>query len=221
MLDVHVSELVEHHKELMIPYWRVKRRVAEMAREYVVEQSGDGEDALFLTILCGGASFAEMFLTEVAKLGYGEYSSKDNIGLSSYSNGDSSNRQPEIIQPLKNPEAVAGRKVVILEDIKDTGISLEKVISELTKLGATSIEVIALLAKPEAAEVQLSVPSRYGFEIPKEFVVGDGIDWAEKYRVLLGVWRIVKHENGVKGDERNWGQRMWERVNVWVDRHLT
>lgn len=135
--------------------------------------------------------------------------------------GNSSNRQPEIVQPLKNPDAVVGKKVVVLEDIKDTGISLEKVISELTKLGATRIEVIALLAKPEAVEVELSVPSRYGFEIPKEFVVGDGIDWAEKYRVLLGVWRIVKHENGVKGDARSWGQKLWERVNVWVDRHLT
>lgn len=220
MLDVHVSELVEHHKELMIPYWRVKRRVAEMASEYVVEQSGDGEDTLFLTVLCGGASFAEMFLTEVARLGFGEHSSKDNIGLSSYGNGDSSNRQPKVIQPLKNPEAVAGRKIVILEDIKDTGTSLERVISELTKLGAASIEVIALLAKPEAAEMELSVPSRYGFEIPKEFVVGDGIDWAEKYRVLLGVWRIVKHENGVMGDNRSGLARLWEKVNVWVDRHL-
>lgn len=222
MLHVCMSgKLVEHHKELMIPHWKVKRRVASLAREYVGDQDDKGEEDLFITVLSGGSTFAEHFLNELAKLGYGEHSEKDNIGVKSYGTATESNQKPIIIQNLKNPESVAGKKVKILEDIRDTGLSLEVIIRHLEELGAASIEIIALLAKPEAEKVKSSVPTRIGFNIPNVFVVGEGIDWAYQYRNLLGIWRIVKHQDGVVGDMRGRGEKAWEKINVWIDRHLT
>jgi hypoxanthine phosphoribosyltransferase len=212
------GELEEHHKELMIPHWKVKRRVVNMAREYVGDQDGNGKDDLFITVLSGGATFAELFLNNLARLGYGEHSAKDNIGVSSYGRKTESNKQPIIIQNLKNPERVQGKKVKILEDIRDTGLSLDVIISHLEELGAASIEVIALLAKPEAEEVKSRVPTRIGFNIPNEFVVGEGIDWAYHYRNLLGIWKIVKLQNGITRDSRGWFAKTWEKANVWIDR---
>jgi hypoxanthine phosphoribosyltransferase len=79
-----------------------------------------------------------------------------------------------------------GRHVVIVEDIIDSGLTLSWLVSNLEARGAASVEVVALLRKPAAAKVEVNV-GLVGFDIPNEFVVGYGLDYAEKYRTLKGV----------------------------------
>ncbi|MEY4000274.1 MAG: hypothetical protein RLZZ626_629, partial [Actinomycetota bacterium] len=81
---------------------------------------------------------------------------------------------------------VLGRHVLIIEDIIDSGLTLSWLASNLTARGAASVEVVALLRKPAAAKVDVEV-ALVGFDLPNEFVVGYGLDYAERYRTLPGV----------------------------------
>lgn len=86
----------------------------------------------------------------------------------------------------------AGRDVIIVEDIVDTGLTIQKVINYLTTLGVNSVEVVTLLDKPSRREVEIS-PKYIGFNIPNEFVIGFGLDYNEKYRNLPYVG-VLKEE---------------------------
>ena len=85
---------------------------------------------------------------------------------------------------------IAGRHVIVVEDIVDSGLTLSWLLKYLESRSAASVEVVALLRKPDAVKVE--VPVRYvGFDIPNEFVVGYGLDYAERYREMpyIGVLR--------------------------------
>jgi len=87
---------------------------------------------------------------------------------------------------------LAGRNVLVVEDIVDSGLTLSWLLTNLSSRGPASVEVCALLRKPDAVKVQ--VPIRYvGFEIPNEFVIGYGLDYAEKYRNLPFVGTLAPH----------------------------
>ena len=87
---------------------------------------------------------------------------------------------------------ITGREVLIVEDIVDSGLTLSWLKSNLESRGAKSVEILAVLRKPDAAKVE--VPVKYvGFEIPSDFVVGYGLDFNEKYRNLPFVGVLAKH----------------------------
>jgi len=87
---------------------------------------------------------------------------------------------------------LTGRHVLIVEDIIDSGLTLSWLRENLESRGAASVEICALLRKPEAAKVDVDV--RYvGFEIPNHFVVGYGLDYAERYRNLRAVGILAPH----------------------------
>ena len=89
-----------------------------------------------------------------------------------------------VVRILKDLDAdLTGRHVLIVEDIIDTGVTLSWLLGNLRSRGAESVEVAALLRKPDAIQVEIDV-KYVGFDIPNEFVVGYGLDWAEKYRTL-------------------------------------
>jgi hypoxanthine phosphoribosyltransferase len=91
------------------------------------------------------------------------------------------------VRILKDLDAdVLGRHVLIVEDIIDSGLTLSWLVANLEARGSASVEVVALLRKPDAAKVEVNV-AHVGFDIPNEFVVGYGLDYAEKYRTLKGV----------------------------------
>ena len=94
---------------------------------------------------------------------------------------------------LKDLDAdITGRRIVIVEDIIDSGLTLSWLLGNLRSRGPASIDVVALLRKPEAAKVEVDV--RYvGFDIPNEFVVGYGLDYAERYRDLPFVALLGEH----------------------------
>jgi hypoxanthine phosphoribosyltransferase len=105
----------------------------------------------------------------------------DWMAVSSYGSGTKSSG---VVRILKDLDAdLTGRHVLIVEDIIDSGVTLSWLLGNLRSRGAESVEVAALLRKPDAATVDIDVKYS-GFDIPNDFVVGYGLDFAEKYRTL-------------------------------------
>src|SRR5690606_7299211 len=105
----------------------------------------------------------------------------DWMAVSSYGSGTRSSGVVRILKDLDTD--LSGRHVVIVEDIIDTGITLSWLLGNLRSRGAESVEVATLLRKPDAAVVEVDV-KYVGIDIPNEFVVGYGLDYAERYRTL-------------------------------------
>lgn len=212
-----IRNLEAHHAELMIPGSKVKHRVREMAKEFERDNFATTEDILFVTVLSGGVTFAEEFMRNITDHRVLDQAQKDELRVSTYGNGMESNGQAVVSQHLNHEAEVKGKKVVVLEDIKDTGQTLEAIVQYLENLGAAHIEIIALLSKEEMEIVKPRAKTTIGFKIPSDFVVGFGIDWDQQYRLWKGIWKIVKHENGVTGDTRPWWKKAWEKANVQLD----
>ena len=114
----------------------------------------------------------------------------DWMAVSSYGSGTKSSG---VVRILKDLDAdLDGRHVLIVEDIIDSGLTLSWLLSNLRSRGPASVEIATMLRKPDALKVD--VPVRYvGFDIPTEFVVGYGLDYAEKYRNLPFVGTLALH----------------------------
>ena len=105
----------------------------------------------------------------------------DFMAISSYGAGTDSSGVVRILKDLDLN--ISGRNVLVVEDIIDSGLTLSYLVRSLTARKPASVDICALLTKPERREVD--VPVRYiGFEIPNEFVIGYGLDYAERYRNL-------------------------------------
>jgi hypoxanthine phosphoribosyltransferase len=114
----------------------------------------------------------------------------DWMAVSSYGSGTKSSGVVRILKDLDKD--ISGRDVLIVEDIVDSGLTLSWLIANLSSRGPASVEVCALLRKPDALKVELDL--RYvGFDIPNEFVVGYGLDYAERYRNLRVVGTLAAH----------------------------
>ncbi|VTR76801.1 hypoxanthine phosphoribosyltransferase [Cellulomonas endometrii] len=116
--------------------------------------------------------------------------SMDWMAVSSYGSGTKSSG---VVRILKDLDAdLTGRHVLIVEDIIDSGLTLSWLLANLRSRGPATVEIATMLRKPEAAKVEVDV--RYvGFDIPNEFVVGFGLDYAEKYRNLPFVGTLAPH----------------------------
>jgi hypoxanthine phosphoribosyltransferase len=101
--------------------------------------------------------------------------------VSSYGSGSESSGTVTIVKDLATD--IAGRDVVIVEDIIDSGRTLSWLVKDLEGRGPKSLEVVALLRKPDRVVVDVAC-SALGFEVPDEFIVGYGLDYAERYRTL-------------------------------------
>ena len=112
------------------------------------------------------------------------------MAVSSYGSGTKSSGVVRILKDLDTD--ISGRHVLIVEDIIDSGLTLSWIRTNLESRRPASVEICTLLRKPEAAKVAIDV--RYvGFEIPNAFVVGYGLDYAEKYRNLRVIGTLAPH----------------------------
>jgi hypoxanthine phosphoribosyltransferase len=153
---------------------QIQTRLAELAAE--VEKDYEGEDILLVGVLRG----AVMVMADLARH-FGRHLEMDWMAVSSYGSGTKSSGVVRIIKDLDTD--ITGRHVLIVEDIIDSGLTLSWIRSNLQSRAPASVEICALLRKPEVAKVEIDV--RYvGFDIPNEFVVGYGLDYAEQYRNL-------------------------------------
>jgi hypoxanthine phosphoribosyltransferase len=153
---------------------QLRRRLDEMAAE--IRADYDGLDLMIVGVLKG----AVMVMADIARR-LPPHVQMDWMAVSSYGSGTKSSG---VVRILKDLDAdLTGRNVLIVEDIIDSGVTLSWLLGNLRSRGAATVEVATMLRKPEAAVVD--VPVKYvGFDIPPAFVVGYGLDYAEKYRTL-------------------------------------
>ncbi|MEM5986492.1 hypoxanthine phosphoribosyltransferase [Corynebacterium hesseae] len=154
----------------------LQARIQEMA-DRVSEKYSNADDDLILVCVLKGAVF---FLTDFARK-LTIPSQLEFMAVSSYGNSASSSGVVRILKDLDRD--IEGRDVVIVEDIIDSGLTLSWLIRNLQGRHPRSLEVVTLLRKPEVVKAELDLFD-VGFDIPNEFVVGYGLDFAERYRDL-------------------------------------
>nr|WP_274717200.1 hypoxanthine phosphoribosyltransferase [Corynebacterium hesseae] len=154
----------------------LQARIQEMA-DRVSEKYSNADDDLILVCVLKGAVF---FLTDFARK-LTIPSQLEFMAVSSYGNSASSSGVVRILKDLDRD--IEGRDVVIVEDIIDSGLTLSWLIRNLQGRQPRSLEVVTLLRKPEVVKAELDLFD-VGFDIPNEFVVGYGLDFAERYRDL-------------------------------------
>lgn len=168
------TELAEDIEETLLDAEAIRRRVAELAGE--IERDYAGRRLLLVGVLKG----AILFLVDLAR----ELKLPVEMDFMAISSYGASTRSSGVVRILKDlDESVEGKDVLVVEDIVDTGLTLKYIIENLETRNPQSIRICALLSKSGARQVE--VPVDYvGFEIPNRFVVGYGLDYAERYRNL-------------------------------------
>ena len=178
-----VSDLHDDIEEVLITEAEIHQRLKQIARE--VERDYEGKEPLFIGVLKGATMVMADFLRELRI-----YAPLDWMAVSSYGSGTKSSGVVRILKDLDTD--IHDKDIVIVEDIIDSGLTLSWLVDNLKSRGAKSVEIVTLLRKPEAITVPLDV--RYvGFDIPTAFVVGYGLDYAEKYRNLRDVATLARH----------------------------
>jgi hypoxanthine phosphoribosyltransferase len=161
---------------------RIEQLAAQIGEDYA------GRDVLLVAVLKG----AVMVVADLARA-LPMSVELDFMAVSSYGSGTKSSGVVRILKDLDGD--IGGRDVLVVEDILDSGLTLTWLLRNLAARGPASLEVVALLRKPEALKVQVS-PKYVGFDIPNEFVVGYGLDYAGRYRNLRGVGILAPHVYG-------------------------
>lgn len=163
--------------KILISRDRIQRRIEELAKK--IREDFPEEPLLLIGVLKG----AVFFLADLARAIPGEVS-LDFIAVSSYGKGTQSSGQVKLTKDLD--ASIEGRTVIVVEDILDTGMTLQYLLRVLEQRKPKRLRVAVLLDKPERRIA--AVKAEYvGFSIPNEFVVGFGLDYAERYRNLHGV----------------------------------
>jgi len=174
---VDLSKVSDKITKVLVTEEQIDAKVAELAAQ--IDAKYEGKDVLLIGVLKG----AVMFMADLSRAIQLPVQ-MDWMAVSSYGSGTVSSG---VVRILKDLDAdVLGRHVLIVEDIIDSGLTLSWLVANLKARGAASVEVVALLRKPTAAKVEVNV-ALVGFDIPNEFVVGYGLDYAENYRTLKGV----------------------------------
>lgn len=174
-MSEHVRDLQEDVDHVMIDEQQLQTRITSIANEIARDYAGEA-DLLLICVLKGGY----MFLADLSRA-LARPHSLDFMGVSSYGSGTRSSGAVQIIMDLKTP--IVDRNVLIVEDIIDSGRTLQYLKRNLMARGPRSLRIVTLLNKPSRREVD--VPVEYvGFDIPDEFVVGYGLDFDEEYRNL-------------------------------------
>jgi len=160
--------------EILLDADTIEQKVRELGARVANDYAG--RDLVLVSILKGALPFLADLMREIPI-----YCSLDFLEVSSYGAGTSSSGVVRILKDLAKP--IEGRDVLVVEDILDTGQTLSYVIEHLRAQRPASIRLCVLLDKPARRVVPIEIDYR-GFEIPDKFVVGYGLDYAERYRNL-------------------------------------
>ena len=163
-----------HQIRTLISEEAVRARVAELGEQLTRDYRG--KDLAVLGVLKGSFLFMADLVREIDLPLSVEF-----LGVSSYAGGSESSGEVKVTLDLNNP--IAGRHVLVAEDIVDTGLTLDYVLRMLENRKPASLKLCCLLDKPERRQITIN-PDYVGFTIPNEFVVGYGLDLAERYRNL-------------------------------------
>ena len=168
------SEFSNPNLEPLITGERIQTRIAEMGAEIARDYAG--RNPLLVGVLKG----AFVFLSDLVR-SIDARVSMEFIAISSYGEGTRSSGEVRLVKDLD--VAVEGRDLIVVEDIVDTGLTLSYLLANLESRGASSVKLAALLNKQERRLREVKI-DYLGFDIPDAFVVGYGLDFAERYRNL-------------------------------------
>ncbi|GAA1488300.1 hypoxanthine phosphoribosyltransferase [Brachybacterium sacelli] len=161
-------------ERVLLDEQQIRDRLAELGERIAADYADEPP------ILVGVLKGAVMVMADLARQ-IDLQVEMDWMAVSSYGSGT---RSSGVVRILKDLSAdISERNVLIVEDIIDSGLTLKWLLSNLRSRGPRSVEVATLLRKPEAARVEIDV-KYVGFDIPNEFVIGYGLDYAENYRNL-------------------------------------
>jgi hypoxanthine phosphoribosyltransferase len=168
------QEYADDIERIVITEAEIQDKIQELAKK--VSDDYDGKEPLLVGVLKGAVMFMADFARALTRPVQMEFMAVSSYGASTTSSG--------VVRILKDLDKdISGRDVLVVEDIIDSGLTLKWLLKNLASREPASIEVVALLRKPDAVKVAL--PVRYvGFDISDEFVVGYGLDYAERYRDL-------------------------------------
>ncbi len=185
-LFVDASDMGNDLAHVLLTEQQIHDRLDAMAAQ--IDADYAGRELLLIGVLKG----AVMVMADLSRRLHTSVE-MDWMAVSSYGSGTKSSG---VVRILKDLEAdLLGRHVLIVEDIVDSGLTLSWLLGNLRSRGPASVAVATLLRKPDAAKVAVDV--RYvGFDIPTDFVVGYGLDYAEKYRTLPFVGTLAPHVYG-------------------------
>ena len=163
----------------------IRRRVRQLGREITADYAG--RSPVLVTVLKGGTTFLSDLIRQIPLPLRVDFMSISAYGADSEATGG-------VVKVLKDlDQPIGGEDVLVVEDIVDTGLTLSYLLSALKERGPASVEVCTLLDKT-ARRIPV-VPIRYqGFECPDRFVVGYGLDFAERYRNLPDILEVVDLE---------------------------
>lgn len=177
----------EDIENVLVSKEELEKRTKELADE--INKDYAGEEIIVITLLKGGVMFAVdlMRMLEVPV-------EIDFMSASSYGSGTTSSGKVNIEKDIEG--SIEGKNVLIVEDIIDSGTTLKYIVEMLKGRNPKSVEICTILSKPARRKVEVDV-KYVGFEIPDEFVVGYGLDYAQKHRNLpyVGVLKRSVYEN--------------------------
>lgn len=182
-----MKESVTYNGLTFVPYItaeQIKERVDAIARR--IEEDCRGKQPLFVCVLNGAFPFASDLFRSVdmdAEITF--------LRLKSYDGMDSTGN---VKRMMSLSEDIAGRTVIVIEDIIDTGRTMQKLIADLRELHPADIKIATLLHKPDALVVDDVKPDYVGFEIPKKFIIGYGLDLDGLARNLNDIYVIKEKE---------------------------
>jgi hypoxanthine phosphoribosyltransferase len=166
--------------EVLVSEAEIQDKIAALAK--AIDEDYRGKELMLVGVLKG----AVMVMADLARA-LETPVSMEFMAVTSYGSSTSSSGVVRILKDLDRE--IAGQHVLVVEDIIDSGLTLNWLLRNMRSRGPASVEVCALLRKPDAAEVEVNV-KYVGFDLPAEFVVGYGLDYAERYRDLPFVGRL-------------------------------
>lgn len=168
------SEFSNPNLEVLLSEQQIQSRIKELGAEITRDYSG--RNPLLIGVLKGACFFMSDLLRAIdTRLGI------EFMAISSYGSSTRTSGEVRILKDLDVP--VEGRDLIVIEDIVDTGLTLSYLLANLKSRGAASVKLVALLDKYERREREVEI-DYLGFKIPDHFVVGYGLDFAERYRNL-------------------------------------
>jgi len=180
---VDAADISADLKHVLYTADQIDARVKELAAQ--IDADYEGRKPLLVGVLNG----AMIVMSDLCRAMHGHVE-VDWMAISSYGSGMHSSGVVRILKDLTSD--IAGRHVLVVEDIIDTGLTLSYLVHNLATRGAASIKVATMFRKPEAVHAPVEV-SYVGFDLPDEFVVGYGLDYDGRYRNLRDVATLEPH----------------------------
>ncbi|WP_295841849.1 hypoxanthine phosphoribosyltransferase [uncultured Microbacterium sp.] len=180
---MRAADISDDISEVLLTEEQIHEKLAELATRVAADY--EERDVVLVGVLKGAVMVMADFARHLPM-----HVSMDWMAVSSYG---ASTRSSGVVQIRKDLDTdITGKHVLIVEDIIDSGLTLSWLLENFASRGAESVEVLALLRKPDAMKVE--VDCRYvGFDIPNDFVIGYGLDYAERYRNLRDVAVLAPH----------------------------